>query len=214
MKIIKNAVYLGVLAILFVITVVFGFQSLRNIKNKVLESKNIKNVLSQKLSILQSVEKTLPGDMTFIDIALPNQNSAIYGLNQVKNQSAIYGLTLKSVTAGKTIDEDKIKKIPLTFEIEGGKESIFQFLKSIAQSLPLIVIEKVEIDAKKDPVYAQVTLNLYSSDNPTTIPAINSAVGELTNEEIKLLSEITSYKMPEFSEPTPSQESGKEDPFN
>lgn len=58
-------------------------------------------------------------------------------------------------------------------------------------------------------------MNVYSTDLPKTIPSLSTAVNTLTDEEIKLLTELSKFTLPVFVEPKATEVTvTKEDPFN
>lgn len=200
--------------VLILISFLLGIANINKIRSNLSFLKDSEKKLLRKISILQTVEEKVAGDVNFIDVALPDSDSAIYVINQVKNTAILYNLKLTDMTTGKKTLEGKVTKIPLTFSIDGDKNNVNEFIKLFSKTLPLVTVEKIDMDFSKSSPKTSITISLYSSEDPKTIPSIYEAVNDLTDEELEIISSLSGYKVPAFSNPQGSFEQGREDPFN
>lgn len=212
---IKPLMILSSLALLLVILLTVGIGQVKSVIQKNDESTKNAAVLSQKVSVLKSVTEVIAGDTTFLDIVIPSKGAVLYGLSQVKNQAAKYGLMLSNIKTGaQTQEKGGINKFAISFEAEGQDLAVYDFLKSFSNILPLVTIDKVKISKSAAIARATVTLSVYSGELPKTIPSVSTSATQLTAEEIKLLKELVTYTLPIFIEPKAQESSTKLDPFN
>lgn len=201
---------------LFVFLLSFGIKQINTIRSKIAANKKVEATLNQKIQTLETVGEILAGDVTFLDVVLPSKGSVLYGLSQIKSQSITYGVALSSLKTGTSVPEEGgLNKISISFDVEGQEQSIYSFLTSFSKILPLMNVDKASFSKSGEVTRASVTLSVYSSELPKKIPAVTEAVKELSNEDITLLKELSTYLMPQFVEPGVSTTtSPKTDPFN
>lgn len=212
---IKPIIFLTSIAITLVILVFVGINQISSLSSKTNESKATEVLLSQKISILQKVTEVISGDTTFLDVVIPSKTAVLYGLSQIKNQASINGLLVSNIKTGaSTPDKNEIFKNTISFDVEGDATRVYEFLRSFSRILPLMNIEKLKINESNSIVRATTTLGVYSSQLPKTIPSVSSVAVDLSDVEIKLLNELTSYTLPIFIEPKAEEVIVKEDPFN
>lgn len=203
------------IVLLFIGSCYYGLEQINLLKTKINVDKKSQKVLGTKLSILQNVENIIPSDISFIDIALPSRGIAIYAMNQVKNQANSLGLIISNLKTGAvTPDKDGISKVNISFEIEGDEQSVYNYLESFPELLPLMKIDKVSINSTDGIVRASVSVSAFSGELPKKIPSITTSVTDLTSDEVKVLNEISGYQKPQFVVINASNETPKEDPFN
>lgn len=212
---IKPALLLSVVILLIVFVGFMGFRQITAMITKLNEAKTSQIALNKKISVLESIPDVISEDTTFLDAVLPNKTAVLYGLSQVKNQAIKNNLLVSDLkTGGVLSEENSVSRTLLSFDIEGQGPSVYEFLRSFSKTIPLMSVDKVKINKTADLLKASVTISVYSSELPKTIPSLSSAVNELTPQEIELLKELVSYTLPVFIQPKAQENSSKEDPFN
>lgn len=212
----KPVIIFSSVLILIILSFVVGFKNISNLRDNITTNKTTERSLSQKVQALETVNRTLPGDVTFLDAVLPSRGAVLYALSQLRTQSLNNNLAISNLKTGNVIPESAgVMKSSVSFEVEGQESNVFDFLSSLNKVLPLINIDKISFNNSLGLSRANVSVYVYSAELPKTIPSITGAVGELTNQDTTLLNELTEYILPQFTEPvieeTPAQ---KTDPFN
>lgn len=212
----KPAIILFVIVALIVMVVSLGLNQITKVRNKLVAGNKSEATLKQKVETLRTVAEVLPGDITFLDIILPSKGSVLYGLSQIKQQAFSNSIAISSLKTGNSIPEsDGVFKTSISFDAEGEEQSVYLFLNSFSKLLPLMNVDKVSINKSGDLVRASVSISIFSSELPKKIPALTESVKELSKEEIKTLTELSTYGMPQFVEPEIENSSPKKtDPFN
>lgn len=211
----KPALITGFVIFCLLILLKFGLAQINKLNASIDEATQIKNLLTQKIVVLEKVDNILPGDITFVDVALPSRGSTLFALSQIKFQSVQFGVTVSNLRAGNAASDDNgLTKNPLSFDVHGDDIAILGFLKSLSKSLPLMDVDRFKITNEGDERLVSVIINVYSAGLPEKIPAVDSAVNDLAENEIKILSEIADYLLPQFVEPKANEGAGKIDPFN
>lgn len=212
---VKPLSIISAIAILIGIVVSVGYRQVNNLYTVVSDLKSTQSKLLTKLDTLESVKEILDQNITFVDVALPRKTSVLYGLSQVKKIAFLNNVTASNLKAGSIVlDENGISKSPIVFEAEGLQSDIHNFLLSFYKALPLMSVDKVKLNNLDGITRAEVTLFVYSADNPEKIPAVTDSINGLSSEDIALLTKISTYIEPEFFEPKPTEEVQKSDPFN
>lgn len=196
-----------IVALLFLFTLVFAIQKINDIRTKISDGKKIESSLNNKISTLQTVDKKIAQNITFVDMALPSKSSALYAINQVKVKASQNNVVVSNLRSG---NADLV-----SFDVDGNILNIFSFLESFSTSLPIMNITKTKINLVGETSKATVSLNVYSTELPQKIPSVTTPINSLTPEEESLLLELSKYDLPQFIEPKPSEETNlREDPFN
>ncbi len=213
---IKPVSILVVIILLFVLVISFGVSQITSVRTKIAAGNKSETTLKQKAQTLETVAEILPGDVTFLDVVLPSKGSVLYGLSQIKSQALTNNIVLSSLKTGTSIPEsDGVYKTSISFDAEGEEQTIYIFLNSFSKLLPLMNVDKVSINKSDELARASVSISVFSSELPKKIPALTESVKELTKDEIKTLTELATYGMPQFVEPEVENSSPKKvDPFN
>lgn len=212
----KPATILLVVIILIILVTSYGFNQIVKVRTKITAGNKTEATLKQKVQTLQTVSEILPGDVTFLDVVLPSKGSVLYGLSQIKHQALSGDIAISSLKTGNSIPEsDGVFKTSISFDAEGGEQNVYLFLNSFSKLLPLMSVDKVSINKSGDLVRASVSVSVFSSELPKKIPALTESVKELSKDEIRILTELATYGMPQFVEPEVENSSPKKaDPFN
>ncbi len=211
----RPIVIIGVILVLIGIVFSVGYRQIFNLYTTVGELKDTQVKLAGKLDTLQSVKEVLDENITYVDVALPRRTSVLYGLSQVKKIAFLNNVRTANLKAGAmALGDNGISRSSIVFEAEGLQEDVHKFLLSFYNALPLMSIDKVKLNNVDGSTRADVTLFVYSADNPEKIPAVTDSINGLTSEDIAVLNKISTYVEPEFFDPKPIEEVQKENPFN
>ncbi len=211
----KPLLIIAAIMLLIGLVATVGYRQVSTIYAGVNELKDNQLKLANKLETLESVKDILDENISFVDVALPRKTSVLYGISQIKKISIINNVSVSNLKAGSLALEDNgISKSSITFEVEGEQPDVHKFLLSFYNALPLMSVDKVKINNSGTSARGEVTLLVYSANNPEKIPAVTDAINGLSNEDIMILTKISGYTEPDFFEPMPSDELKKVDPFN
>lgn len=213
---VKPIVLMAVLAVLIVLVLFFGASQYVAISTKTAEINSVQKQLSQKASVLESIPDKLSGDTNFLSIVLPSRTSVLYALSQIKTEAAKNNLVLTNIeSSSPVVSDDGISTVYISLDIEGTNTSLFSMLKAIPKMLPIISIDKVKtIGSGSDISKTTLTVKTYSSELPKTLPALSTTSSSFTDEEIKLLDELSRYSLPSFVETGAKPAVPKADPFS
>ena len=205
-----------IVTILLFISLFFGIRQVNFLNNQISESRKLELILNNKVTILKSVDNKLYADMNVIDIALPSSSAVLFAVNQIRLQASRNSISLGNMISLKPVLLDnQITKNPIEVEVTGELSDVYNFIESFSNSLPLMDVVSVKFDKSKTPLLVLLSINVYSTELPKTIPSVIGAVKELTDEEIKLMSDLLKYNLPEFTNLKPLENNQlKEDPFN
>ncbi len=192
-----------------------SYNRISSVREEIQQIETTNRILSQKITVLEKVVDVLPGDITFIDIALPSRTPVLYGISQIKLQAARNGVSLTNIKSGTQVPDDGVFRNTVSFDAQGSEAGIYSLLESFSKTLPLMSIDKVSMSKNADFLLANITLNIYSADLPKKLPSLNSAPSELSKAEIDLLLELSSYFLPAFIEPSSNvgNVESRSDPF-
>lgn len=211
----KPLMLLMLVAVLSTVFLTVAYSQTTTLLRKNKEDKALETKLAQKVTVLQKVSTILSDDVSFLDVVVPNRASVLYAMSQVKNQALKYGLIVSNLKTGSpSIEKNDISKTSITFDIEGQESSIFEFAISFQKILPLMKIDKIKINTSGSLVRATVTLFVYSAPLPKTIPSVSSTTAGLTDSEIKIITDLSTYALPTFIEPNTTMDYERLDPFN
>src|SRR3989344_4540480 len=189
-----------IVTILLFISLFFGIRQVNFLNNQISESRKLELILNNKVTILKSVDNKLYADMNVIDIALPSSSAVLFAVNQIRLQASRNSISLGNMISLKPVLLDnQITKNPIEVEVTGELSDVYNFIESFSNSLPLMDVVSVKFDKSKTPLLVLLSINVYSTELPKTIPSVIGAVKELTDEEIKLMSDLLKYNLPEFT---------------
>lgn len=151
-----------VLTIGFLATGTFGFMTLSNIQGTIAEQEYRYQVISERQSILESLDKkytTLTPDIDLINTALPSDKESSKLIADIDTLSKNSGLKLtqvQSATSGKkaTVEDPSLLQtvkgnygyeIPLEIKVEGGFTNFTGFVKQLENYQRLLNITSFEI---------------------------------------------------------------------
>lgn len=211
----KIFIPLLVIITLFIFVGKFGWTKVVSIREKISLTQKQEKVLSQKLSLLTDVEGTAASASLLTSGAMPSQNPSLSVMSQVRIiaiESALNPINIKSGVSVE--DKSGISQVDVSFDVEGGRSAILDFLKKIETIAPITVVEKVKLNDLGGVAKAKVTLKAFYAEFPKKLPGLTDAINDLTNGEKDILDGILELRQPQFISLTPSTPGERLDPFS
>ena len=194
-----------VIVFLFFLVGKFGVSKIIEVRGKINQSKEIENILTEKLSVLQSVSESFSQGVNLVTLALPEGNPAITAVSQLKNIALKNSVAIASIKSGGS--DGGTSGLPFantTFQVTGPRSGILGFLKNVEEMAPLSKVDKVRISENGGITLANVTVKTYWSAYPKTIPTITQPVANITSSEKQIIGQLTGLIQPTFSNVQPS----------
>lgn len=211
----KQFLILTVIILSFVFVTLFGLNRIQVQGKNLSQAKVLNNQLIQKINILKNVQESVEQNVSFADIALPSDGVSLLGLNQIKNKSKTFGLTIGNIKITNLVSETEgIERMSISFDVTGDDANLNTFLNSFENTLPLNNINKLSITGSQGLSTISVSLNFYSSKPLTKIPSVSGQINELTAKELEILNNLSSYEIPEFGLPQANEFPVRDDLFN
>jgi hypothetical protein len=172
-------------------------------------------ILTQKQQVLQTLEDNILSYTDTVIIAMPDKNSSLMALSQLKTLAERNAISLSEIKIGsKTSDKSGTFKTTILFEIEGALFRVLDYLIATKSFAPLSVVDRVDITQAGGVIRASVSLTVFWVPLPTKLPAISEPVTELSANEINLITELSSLEQPLFTQISPAAPSARIDPFS
>lgn len=201
---------------------IFVVQEYNKVRSQQSQLQSENNILQNRISVLEDAQQYLSSYVSTAVAAVPDVNAGYYALNSIRNESdeqevIIDNLTIKTSTAPETNKSQS----ELSFELNGPVDNVINFTKNIFNTLPLLSI--VELSSKSSTfgsLESMLTMRTFSKSYPTQLPALNESIMPLSEEEKKVLEELSTFrKTPEAAIGTSSFneegiEYGKQNPFS
>jgi Tfp pilus assembly protein PilO len=205
-----------IIVILFVIVGKFGSSQISKIQLQIESARKDNAVLSQKLDILKEVVNIGTDSSNYAVAALPDSNPVIQVLSQIQILAGSQSITLSQLKSGSpAIDPTtSLSTVNISFNATGPTSQIKTFLNSINSFAPITIVDKIKITESAPGVsLASVTVKSFWSPFPTKVPAVTTAIDDLTSSEKQTLQDLSTLTQPVFNQIQPSQ-GGKSDPFS
>lgn len=151
-------------------------------------------------------------------IALPESNPAttVFAILRTFSNNKEITLTKVEVKTASGITEVHANEIELEFNA-ADLPSLFTFLESLSASAPITTVNELNLQGLKDETLgfdATMKLTIYWSGFPTKLPSITEPITDLTDDEKRVLSLISSLNQPIFSTLIPEVPKERTEPFN
>lgn len=204
------------LAMIFLgmIIVKVGFGRIKSQRTEMQKAEKNETILSQKQQVLQSLQNNI---LSYADIslnAIPESNPSLTALSQLKSVAEENGLFLNNIEIGNEVkDKSNTYRAGIAFEVEGSISQILPFLISLKELVPLLVIDRVEIQQTAGVSRASVELAVFWASLPTKLPSISEPVLELSASETNLLNNLSSFRQPIFTQALEAIPTDRENPF-
>jgi hypothetical protein len=203
-----------VVLILFVSVGKFGMSKITTLRSQITEAKQIENILTEKLSILQSFSSSPENSISLITSVLPVGNSSVATTSQLKNLAAQNGIIITSLKSGSASKvASGLSYADITFEVTGSKLSITNLLNSVAKIAPISQVQKIRMSENGGLASANIVVRTYWADYPKTIPSVTQPITNLSNSEKLLVSQMSELTLPMFSVTTSAEGEMNTAPF-
>lgn len=158
-------------------------------------------VVREKLSVLLSSDTLIEDSLNKVSFGLPVTNASLHGLSQVRFLAENSGLSLVNLKVGAPSKEgEDLSKVAISFDVDGEKARVFDFLGLLSNSAPINKIEKVKVTASGgDIVRGSISTSFYWASYPVKFPAIHDPVKSLSQSELETLSYLTGLKVAPIS---------------
>lgn len=194
-----------------------GYAKVTEQINKYQKAQQSRNDLNEKIKTLREVKEGVLGKGDRSVLALPDKNSTIWVITQLKANSQEVGATLDKIDLIGTTEKEGVMQVDLEVVVSGPNfESLLTFLSNIAKSAPITTISSVTFEKAqgKEEISAKIELSSYWSSLPKVLPPIAEPVVGLTDKEKDILSRISDLKTPTFTVLEPSAPIERSEPFN
>jgi len=211
----KVGVPLLITIIVFFLVLKFGIAKASEVRAKVSETEQMQTILDQKLNLLQEVEGNVLSSSNNALLALPAENPSLAVISQLKKLSSENVIFLSSIkTSGEIADKNGLKRVDVSFDLEGPRAQVIDFLQRIERLAPITSVDKVKLNESGGIARGSIVVKSFWSDLPEKLPAVGERIADLTADEEQAISQISQFIKPVFIEVPPSTSAGREDPFN
>lgn len=210
----KSIAPLLVVIVLFILVGKFGFAKVQELRTQIDSAKVTQNTLSQKISIIQSLSANLSNFSSSAAIAMPDGNTALAVISQLKNLATINGLLVTDVkSSSPTKGTAGLSSVKVSIQVSGTREQISGFVKAIPTIAPITVLDELKITESAGVLQAAISVNGFWAVLPAALPTSSQSLSGLTNDEQAVLSSVNSLTPPSFASLSPVP-GGRTDPFS
>ena len=204
-----------VVLVLFFLVAKFGIPKVADLRSRIASATISRNVLTQKVAVLQTVSGTVGNFSSTAATALPDSNTSLAVISQLKNLAIINGILVSGIKSGTEVkDTTGLSRVDVNFKVAGNRTQITAFLKGISGFAPITTVGRIKIEESGGVTTADVAVSSYWAPLPKTLPSTDQALSDLTADERTILASITSLSQPSFSTVSPSVSGGRSDPFS
>jgi len=195
-----------IVIILFLSVGKFGLSKISEIRTEISAGNNSVATLTQKLNVLKTLSATAAEGSILAATALPDTNSSLIIMSQLKSLAATQGVTISGVkSATGPLNPSGLGEVDVTFTVDGPRGNVFAMLAATANISPILILDKVKISESAGSVRADAMVRSYWAPLPKEIPAVNKPITDLTESERKILTSIQSLTQPVFTNVAPSE---------
>lgn len=219
-QLLTKAIGVGMLALLIAIlgisSLFMNIQKLgKTIRAKELEEKK----LSEKVVLLSKIDKeVLKERIDIIKDALPAKKDVFAYLTSLDGLSRKLGLSFGGITVSpgdvtenapseqpkaksKSSRSAGLQVLDTTIKVEGNRDAIYEFLKQVEQTLPLMQVSEIKVSASDLDLYSlSLALGmLWAPDNSVDVKGAVSLFNEDEEQNFQLLSKFSRYNLADLS---------------
>lgn len=177
--------------------------------------------LKEKLEQFESSPKIDPESIGAIISAIPANDNSLIVYSQLKRLAVEKGISLKSVSTASTSDVtvEGGRIIQITFVAEGESTNVLSFITDISKLSPRMFVQDVRLNKDQTTgLRGQISVRAPWRDLPVTIPSAGASGVVLSDEDLRIIEELSALREPVFTanDPTASAslERGKTNPFS
>ena len=180
-------------------------------KAEVASSQTEIQILQDRLAVLQSSSSNVPAYSKKVLVALPSENSALNTVSQLRKFAGDNNMLIDKFSMEGGMQPN------FTFEIEGDLSQVVGFLSDLGKTMPLVNINSVYLE-NDDVVSARLSVSSFWAPLPETLPSITDPIESLTEEELAVLTTISSFQYPTTAFPGVNlynnENTGRSNPFS
>ncbi|OGM28861.1 hypothetical protein A2801_02780 [Candidatus Woesebacteria bacterium RIFCSPHIGHO2_01_FULL_41_10] len=217
-QLILPAVVNGILVLMIIGVASFAINKTSELNHNVSATSKENDVLSARLSTLESSSQTVDEAKSSVTVALPANNSATLVISQLRRLANENEVTLDDLSLfinDKPGDVVDIKEITIDLRLSGEYSSIANFVSSLADVAPIIHLVSSDLRVEDGIVKASLSLLSYFADLPESLPSIKEPITELSAAQQETLEQVKALQQPlveESLEPGSPGE-GRPNPF-
>jgi Tfp pilus assembly protein PilO len=174
------------------------FANIQKLNSKLDETQKTLEVLKSNTDLIETFQPQAKDLSNAASLALPENNSSLSLLSQLKTEAAERSLIINKLKIGTVQEEDGIAKVVLNFEVEGDLGQIISFTQEISNLSPINRVEKIKLSSQGVIARANLTVDSFWASFPKTIPDITKAKSGFSAAEQELLVELLKLKSPQF----------------
>ncbi len=213
-KMLGVALPLLIVVILFLVVGKFGISKVSDLRKQITKAGKDKDVLTQKLKVLETVSDTLSQGSTISAAVMPDANPSLVVISQLKILGSASGVFIGNIkTGGEIKDESGLSRVDVTFDVSGARPQVIAFLKGTANLAPIMVVSKLKIAENGGGSIANVSVSSFWAAFPKTLPSITDNLTDLTPAERTILIDVSKLTQPIFINISAGEGVGKADPF-
>lgn len=212
------------ICLLFAVSAKIILDRVTDLQTQLSDNQKNENTLQTKLNSLQSQSSnpSVSIDSQAAVAALPDTSALLPAITQVQNGALSFGLALSNVRSSDitAASGSSVFLVQMEFNADGNYPGISSFIEKMADSTPINRFDSIKIvnqNAAGNTLYRlSATLLSYWAPLPTKLPNIEEPLKELTPDEQKIISQVSSLQQPVFVQiGSPSAApSGRADPFS
>jgi hypothetical protein len=217
-----KAVALGAVAFMLVMMAILPiYQNANKVLGKIKTKTKDLETVSNKVAILSKLDKNVLAErVATIDAAIPPKKDVLLYLTSIDGLSRELGLTLGGLslqpgTVSENVEsESKNKKIgglqslETEIKIQGGQDSIYTFLRTIENVLPLMQIKDITVNVSEGDRYS-LSLKLGMLWASPEVSSVTGAVTLFGEEEDKYFTQLAGFRKFEKLPPTSAPGTGE-----
>lgn len=149
--------------------------------------------------------------------ALPSQNPSMLVVSQINILLHKYELTLVrfELSPINSLVPEMPSEVLLSFNIEGERARISDFLTNLSSITPLVTIRTAKVENREATAEATIEVTSYWSPFPDKLPPLTTAIVGLNETELEIIKSLANYTNPFFSETlAPEDYEPRNNPFS
>ncbi len=154
-------ILIALTAVVLVLVVIWPvYQSTTTLMTKIEQKTKEKSDLSAQITVLSQLDQGLVASrVAILDAALPPKKDVVLYLSSVDGLArelnlSFGGISLTPGEIGSAAGSAGLQSLDTDIKIQGDKESIYTFLRTVEQVLPLMQIKDVKVDTGGDNQYS------------------------------------------------------------
>lgn len=211
-------------AVIVIVTILIGyfvlFPQIGNLissQDKITEISRKVKVLNEKVKKLESLdEQDLKDKLAIVLNTLPQEADFAKTLSIIQTLAVQYQFIIVSFQTGRSDDKSlKLASYGVSLDLSGPKDQVERFIESINTNFRMMRTGRLDINIPQGGNDATTTLSVdvYFSQIPTSIGAVDAPLAELTNQDEELINELESSQPIIAEEFIPLGPRGKPNPF-